>query len=60
MQQRRVTTIAMICLTVQCMAMEVAAQDKDRGRFLCAPTIEVSRRRPRPPNSFDASDLSVP
>ena len=42
MQQRCVTTIATIFLTVQFTAADVAAQDKTRCRFLCAPTIEVA------------------
>jgi hypothetical protein len=40
--QSRWVTIAAICLTVQVMTVEVAAQDQDRCRFLCAPTIEVA------------------
>jgi hypothetical protein len=41
MRRRRVM-IAAICLTVQAVAFEAAAQEEGRCRFVCAPTIEVA------------------
>jgi hypothetical protein len=39
---RRRVMIAAICVTLQATAIEAAAQEQDRCRFVCAPTIEVA------------------
>jgi hypothetical protein len=40
--KRRVMMAAAIRSTVQAMAIEVAAQEQELCRFVCAPSIEVA------------------
>src|SRR5688500_3437730 len=38
----RVRTIATICVAIQAMSMDAAAQEQNRCRWLCAATIEAA------------------